>query len=143
MITLRNKNAETSDSEIGKLFKLLLNMGESLTLKLSGIQRILKFEIENCWDIEKVKKQISLIADSKSYLDYFKLSGLLIKNSLYANNLASIEFSKEMTDNLNNLLTIKHVCDKVISNLNVTFSQGETSDRQSFAIYDQDQLYLT
>jgi len=143
MITLRNKNAETSDSEIGKLFKVLLNMGESLTLKLSGIQRILKFEIENCWDIEKVKKQISLIADSKSYLDYFKLSGLLIKNSLYANNLASIEFSKEMTDNLNNLLTIKPVCDKVISNINVTFSQVETSDRQSFAIYDQDQLYLT
>ena len=57
----------------------MLNMGENLTLKLSGLQRILKFEIENCWDVSKVKKHISLIADAKSYLDYFKNSSIYCK----------------------------------------------------------------
>lgn len=118
-------------------------MGENLNLKLSGLQRILKFEIENCWDTEKVKKNISLIADSKSYVDYFRVASLLVKNSLFGNNLASIEFVKELGDNLSNLLTIKHICDKVISNLNVTFAQGDVSNRSSFEIYDQDQFYLT
>jgi hypothetical protein len=64
---------------------------------------------------------------------------------LYSNNLANLECVREVTNNLSNLLTIKHVCEKVVSNVNITFKEnsGGVSGEKSFTVYEQDPVYLT
>lgn len=120
-------------------------MSDNLTLKLSALQRILKFDISNCWEVDLIKKNISLIADSKSYVDYLRIVSIIFKNSLYSNNLSNIECVREITTNLSNLMTIKHICDKVISNVNITFRDDSLTQGtgKSFQIYEQDPVYLT
>ena len=144
-LTLKSQKLKADDAQVGKEFKSILEMGNNLTLKLSSLQRLIKFELENCWEIEKVKKNISLISDSKSYVDLFRIVNLILSNSLYSNNLSNIEYTKEITDNISNLLTIKHVCDKVISNVNITFKDNLQflNNQKSFEIYEQDPIYMT
>jgi hypothetical protein len=71
--------------------------------------------------VDKAKKNISLLADSKSYVDFLRIVTVIFSNSLYSNNLANIECVREITENLSGIMTVKHICDKVVSNVNITF----------------------
>lgn len=145
---VKNNQFGCGSKEKMQIVESIFDMDGKLTTKLSCLQRILKLELNSCWDVEKAKRSISLIADSKAIFEYISALSIFFKNCVYSNNLVSKTILKETVDEISNLFTIKQLAEKVISNMNITFKEEEPTlasqrSNSSFAIYYDDPVYLT
>ena len=143
-----SKHLEFSSLQYNKMVRFIFDVKDKLTTKLSCLQRILKFDIMNCWDPEKVEKNLNYIADSKAFNDLISMVCLLFRNTLFSNNLTVKALFQETIDNISNLFSNHQIADKVISNLNITFKEEAASgtrkhELSSYIIYDDNPLYLT
>lgn len=131
-----------------EIIKEIFKVGDNLTTKLSCLQRVLKFDVMSCWEPDSIKRNISLIADSKAFFDLISIFSIFFKYCVFTNNLTNRALVNETVENLSNIFSIKQLAEKVISNLNITFKSQEQSNHtqsshSSFAIYKDDPVYIT